>query len=210
MLKERYQELLSQSFTTQEQWDARNHELKWLNREMGRLGKRQLYRQKNSRELFMNSKGYIIHDPDGVISCQSLYEQYCIWCREHAVTPHSVRGLTLVVKHNMLEYRLVPTQNIPSPKGTHIRGYRGLRLWQETDGPAQRIDPEDLPRTYIPPEPVREEAFTIWDMTKKTRELASASQSEKMTDHTDISENTIMDKQTCPDVLPVLSANKNP
>ena len=51
-----------------------------LNREM-------VKKDANNIELFLESKGYIVRDPERSISSKDLYAVYCTWCDENAYPP---------------------------------------------------------------------------------------------------------------------------
>ena len=93
-----------------------------------------VYRQEHSREMFLRCQGYIAWDLKGCISSQELYQQYRQWCGDQLIVPCRPRALLVYLKKNQGRFRVVPTQNIPTPSGTHIRGFWGLRLWEERDG----------------------------------------------------------------------------
>jgi len=126
-------ELWQEEQKRREEQERSRREQERARREQERAYRERLDRQRNSREYFLRSTGYIYPDPEGCISSQLLYEQYCRWCRDFGVTPHSPRGLFCYVKHHQAEYGLIPTQNIPTDYGTHVRGFRGIRLLQEGD-----------------------------------------------------------------------------
>lgn len=115
-----------------EQEQRRRKEMMEQHKRQAEEYRRLMWLREHSMEVFLEQEDDTCFDPEGSISSQALYELYRSWCRERKILEYTARSFSLFLKKNRTKYNLVYSMNIPTPKGGHLRGYRGIRAKEET------------------------------------------------------------------------------
>ena len=90
-----------------------------LNREM-------VKKDANNIELFLESKGYIVRDPERSISSKDLYAVYCTWCDENAYPPMKRKTFVEYLSANEEKLGIHYTTHLTNSAGREVRGFRGI------------------------------------------------------------------------------------
>lgn len=113
-----------------------------LNREM-------VKKDANNIELFLESKGYIVRDPERSISSKDLYAVYCTWCDENAYPPMKRKTFVEYLSANEEKLSIHYTTHLTNSAGREVRGFRGIG---SIIGPSgymqggwQKVAPDDNP-----------------------------------------------------------------
>lgn len=113
-----------------------------LNREM-------VKKDANNIELFLESKGYIVRDPERSISSKDLYAVYCTWCDENAYPPMKRKTFVEYLSANEQKLGIHYTTHLTNSAGREVRGFRGIGSIISPSGYMQggwqKVDPEDNP-----------------------------------------------------------------
>ena len=113
-----------------------------LNREM-------VKKDANNIELFLESKGYIVRDPERSISSKDLYAVYCTWCDENAYPPMKRKTFVEYLSANEEKLGIRYTTHLTNSAGREVRGFRGIGSIISPSGYMQggwqKVDPDDNP-----------------------------------------------------------------
>ena len=113
-----------------------------LNREM-------VKKDANNIELFLESKGYIVRDPERSISSKDLYAVYCTWCDENAYPPMKRKTFVEYLSANEEKLGIHYTTHLTNSAGREVRGFRGIGSIISPSGYMQggwqKVDPDDNP-----------------------------------------------------------------
>lgn len=111
--------------------EEENRRKLWLQYQEERGRKEYLYY--HSKEVFMKEKEGFCFDRSGTISSQTLYDLYDRWCTKQGIFPETPRVFLGWLKEDGANFRIRPCQNIPTPDGRRVRGFRGIRLAEEAE-----------------------------------------------------------------------------
>lgn len=113
-----------------------------LNREM-------MKKDANNIELFLESKGYIVRDPERSISSKDLYAVYCTWCDENAYPPMKRKTFVEYLSANEEKLGIHYTTHLTNSAGREVRGFRGIGSIISPSGYMQggwqKVAPDDNP-----------------------------------------------------------------
>ena len=113
-----------------------------LNREM-------VKKDANNIELFLESKGYIVRDPERSISSKDLYAVYCTWCDENTYSPMKRKTFVEYLSANEEKLGIRYTTHLTNSAGREVRGFRGIGSIISPSGYMQggwqKVDPDDNP-----------------------------------------------------------------
>lgn len=113
-----------------------------LNREM-------VKKDANNIELFLESKGYIVRDPERSISSKDLYAVYCTWCDENAYPPMKRKTFVEYLSANEEKLGIHYTTHLTNSAGREVRGFRGIGSIISPSGYMQggwqKVAPDDNP-----------------------------------------------------------------
>lgn len=84
---------------------------------------------------FLGAEGYLVRDPQGEASSRALYQCYCQWCAENSVFTLPARSFSDSFARHAQKAGFLYCNNIRSPEGRRVWGYRGIRL----TGPEKEI-----------------------------------------------------------------------
>ena len=114
-----------------------------------RLNREMVKKDANNIELFLESKGYIVRDPERSISSKDLYAVYCTWCDENAYPPMKRKTFVEYLSANEEKIGIRYTTHLTNSAGREVRGFKGIgslvHLSGLTPGGWQKVDPEDNP-----------------------------------------------------------------
>lgn len=83
---------------------------------------------------FLNSKGYIMLEPNTKATTAQIYETYIAFCRDNCLKPMSEKTVSGFLKTNSNKYGLQYSQNIDTGKsGKKARGYIGIHTQIRTE-----------------------------------------------------------------------------
>lgn len=94
---------------------------------------RRMYLYDHTMEVFLKEKQGFCFDRSGTIASQELYDIYDRWCAKQKVFPETPRIFLGWLKRNGAELCIRPCQNLLTPDGRRVRGFRGIRAAQEED-----------------------------------------------------------------------------
>ncbi len=113
-----------------------------LNREM-------VKKDANNIELFMESKGYIVHDLERSISSKDLYAVYCTWCEENAYPALKSKTLIEQLVANQEKHCIQYTTHLINSASRQVRGFKGIGSLIKPSGFSsgrwQLVAPDDNP-----------------------------------------------------------------
>lgn len=104
----------------------REAQIQWQKEHKEELRRRQ-YLYTHSMEVFLKEKEGICFDRSGTITSQELYDIYDRWCTKQDIFPEAPRIFWGWLKESGAEYCIRPCQNLPTPDGRRVRGFRGIR-----------------------------------------------------------------------------------
>lgn len=114
-----------------------------------RLNREMVKKDANNIELFLESKGYIVRDPERSISSKDLYAVYCTWCDENAYPPMKRKTFVEYLSANEEKLGIHYTTHLTNSAGREVRGFRGIGSIISPSGymPGgwQKVDPDDNP-----------------------------------------------------------------
>ena len=114
-----------------------------------RLNREMVKKDANNIELFLESKGYIVRDPERSISSKDLYAVYCTWCDENAYPPMKRKTFVEYLSANEEKLGIHYTTHLTNSAGREVRGFRGICSIISPSGYMQggwqKVDPEDNP-----------------------------------------------------------------
>ena len=114
-----------------------------------RLNREMVKKAANNIELFLESKGYIVRDPERSISSKDLYAVYCTWCDENAYPPMKRKTFVEYLSANEEKLGIHYTTHLTNSAGREVRGFRGIgsiiSLSGYMQGGWQKVAPEDNP-----------------------------------------------------------------
>ena len=114
-----------------------------------RLNREMVQKAANNIELFLESKGYIVRDPERSISSKDLYAVYCTWCDENAYPPMKRKTFVEYLSANEEKLGIHYTTHLTNSAGREVRGFRGIgsiiSLSGYMQGGWQKVAPEDNP-----------------------------------------------------------------
>ena len=103
----------------------------------------------NNIELFLESKGYIVRDPERSISSKELYAVYCTWCDENAYPPMKRKTFVEYLSANEEKLGIHYTTHLTNSAGRQVRGFKGIGSLIKTSGYSsggwQKVAPDDNP-----------------------------------------------------------------
>lgn len=103
----------------------------------------------NNIELFLESKGYIVRDPERSISSKDLYAVYCTWCDENAYPPMKRKTFVEYLSANEEKLGIHYTTHLTNSAGREVRGFRGIGSIISPSGYMQggwqKVAPDDNP-----------------------------------------------------------------
>ena len=108
-----------------------------------RLNREMVKKDANNIELFLESKGYIVRDPERSISSKDLYAVYCLWCEDNAIKPYAKNTMSHYLKEYGDAYNIVETNNLKNERGIRVRGFEGIGIVIKPDAPYNRIYDEE-------------------------------------------------------------------
>lgn len=82
----------------------------------------------NNITQFLSSQGYIALDRQGAATSKELYSAYLDWCNDNMCQSLSMCKFSTLIKLDARFYGLQYDNNIVSPGGKRVRGFRGIRL----------------------------------------------------------------------------------
>lgn len=91
-------------------------------------------RIEQSIQVFFETDGLFLRDPEGKITSQQLYGLYRGWCIRENIPIQPPRAFFLYAKKNAAALSLVHSVHIPTPEGKRVRGFYGARLPERGDG----------------------------------------------------------------------------
>ena len=114
-----------------------------------RLNREMVKKDANNIELFLESKGYIVRDPERSISSKDLYAVYCTWCDENAYPPMKRKTFVEYLSANEEKLDIRYTTHLTNSAGREVRGLRGIGSIiipsGYMQGGWQKVDPDDNP-----------------------------------------------------------------
>lgn len=97
----------------------------------------------------LESKGYIVRDPERSISSKDLYAVYCTWCDENAYPPMKRKTFVEYLSANEEKLGIHYTTHLTNSAGREVRGFRGIGSIISPPGYMQggwqKVDPDDNP-----------------------------------------------------------------
>ena len=87
-----------------------------------RLNREMVKKDANNIELFLESKGYIVRDPERSISSKDLYAVYCTWCDENAYPPMKRKTFVEYLSANEEKLVIHYTTHLTNSAGREVRG----------------------------------------------------------------------------------------
>ena len=111
--------------------EEENRRKLWLQYQEERGRKEYLYY--HSKEVFMKEKEGFCFDRSGTIPSQALYDLYDKWCTKQGIFPETPRAFLGWLKADDAIFCICPCQNISTPDGRRVRGFRGIRLAEEAE-----------------------------------------------------------------------------
>lgn len=88
----------------------------------------------NSVHAFLESQGYFLFDPEGMVSTGALYRRYRDWCDDSLIESLSINRFSTALQQLSAGFGLRYEHNVPIGKGKRVRGYRGIRLLPQLPG----------------------------------------------------------------------------
>lgn len=85
-------------------------------------------KEANNIELFMDSTGYISHDPDLSITSKQLYDTYCSWCEINAYSATKQKTFVNHLNSNAEKYGIQYTTHLLNAQGQEVRGFKGINF----------------------------------------------------------------------------------
>lgn len=114
-----------------------------------RLNREMVKKDANNIELFLESKGYIVRDPERSISSKDLCSVYCTWCDENAYPPMKRKTFVEYLSANEEKLGIHYTTHLTNSAGREVRGFRGIGSIISPSGYMQggwqKVDPDDNP-----------------------------------------------------------------
>lgn len=99
-----------------------------LRKEEQRIRQENRMRMYRNPELFLNTPGLYVYDPNGEITFRELYHLYKDWCLKEGLPLQPARAFWLYIKKHAPQCRLVYSGNIQTEDGKRARGFYGIRL----------------------------------------------------------------------------------